>query len=92
VQERAREPRRAKHVVEVVWNPFVGFNVDERITEVSKASEPEGSFGETAMKACDCLVVNGGHAPPSVDISTLNGPSSDSVTSNQHSEVSSNVF
>jgi hypothetical protein len=22
-------------VVEVVWNPFVGFNVDERITEAS---------------------------------------------------------
>jgi hypothetical protein len=35
VQECAREPRRAKRVVEVVWNPFVGFNVDERMTEAS---------------------------------------------------------
>jgi hypothetical protein len=35
VQECAREPRRAKRVVEVVWNPFVGFSVDERMTEAS---------------------------------------------------------
>ena len=35
MQECAREPRRAKRVVEVVWNPFVGFNVDERMTEAS---------------------------------------------------------
>ena len=67
MQERAREPRRAKHVVEVVWNPFVGFNVDERITEVSKASEPERSFGETAMKACDWMV-NWSRAAVVVDI------------------------
>jgi hypothetical protein len=43
VQECARKPRRTKRVVEVVWNPFVGFNVDERITEASS--------GEIAIKA-----------------------------------------
>ena len=42
MQEYVREPRRAKWVVEVVWNPFVGFNVDERITETSS--------GEVAIK------------------------------------------
>lgn len=34
MQECEREPRTAKRVVEVVWKPFVGFNVDE-MTEAS---------------------------------------------------------
>lgn len=37
MQDCAGESRRAKRVVDVVWNPFVGLNVDERITEVSMA-------------------------------------------------------
>ncbi len=56
MQEFAREPRRAKRVVEVVWKPFVGFSVDERITEASEASS-----GEIDMKASG---ENGGRAPP----------------------------
>lgn len=35
MQECGRGPRRAKRDVEVLWKPFVGFNVEERRTEAS---------------------------------------------------------
>ena len=41
MQECERELRRAKRVVEVVWKPFAGLNVDERTRE--------SSSGEMAM-------------------------------------------
>lgn len=71
MQECAREARRAKRVVEVVWNPFIGFNVDERITEAS--------FREIAMKACMYSERKTRAAVgPSL---SLYGPSSESVSS-----------